>query len=113
MVEEPDHEFLFEMFVTSGHFPDSEKFENMNPFLRVWLYESWVAKQKREMERDRRLAILIGSFHNPEAAQKMIKRDHPDVKATDDDQVAQAIHEQILREETGGRKRRRRRKVVR
>jgi hypothetical protein len=105
------------MFLASGHFPNSEIYENMSPYLKLWLYESWVAKYEREAERDRMMAILIGSFYNPEAAQKMIKRDHPDVKTTDDEQAAQDLHKQIVREEEAkiGRKgkRRRKRKVVR
>jgi hypothetical protein len=108
---------MFEMFLATGHLPDSEVYENMNPFLKWWLFESWLAKHEQDLERDRMQAIFLGSFYNPEAAQKMIKRDHPDVKTTDDEQAAQALHEQIVREEEakarGRRKRRRKRKVVR
>ena len=109
---------MFDMFEASGIFPDSERWENMNPFMKWWLFEGWVAKQEREIERDRRNGIFVGSFYNPEAAQKMLKVDRPDFQSTEDDfeRSVQEVRKNILEQENAGsrrKRRRRKRKVVR
>lgn len=86
----------------------------MDPLMKLWLYEGWANKIHRELERDRYLGILIGSFTNPEAAQKMMK---PPIETTDDEfeQSWQMVEENRKKvqevEKTDGKKRRRRRLI--
>lgn len=109
MVKEPDHRFLLYLFEKTGRFPDDPFFEDMDPLMKLYLYESWINKLELEFERERNLGILIGSFTNPEAAQKMVKKDHPDVVATEDEaEENKALKELILKEEKVKKKRKRR-----
>ena len=93
--------------------PDDPMYEHINPYLRVWLYESMVYKKEMEAERFKQIAILIGSFFNPEMAQNMLKDEHPDFNSTDLDETSKAVREQILEDQKNkGRKKRRKHKVV-
>jgi hypothetical protein len=87
----------------------------MNPLERMWLYESWVYDQELQIERMKSQAILTGGFYNPEMAQRMIKREHPDFASTDEDfdDASRFVRKQIEEEAqlTGKRKSRRRRKA--
>jgi len=65
--------------------PDDPLFEEMDPFIKLWLYEGWLNKEKRHHEALRHQAILIGSFTNPEMANKMVKRENPDHYSTDEE----------------------------
>ena len=97
-----------------GILPDDPFYERINPYLKVWLYESWLHEKELEIEKLKQQAILIGSFFNPEAANKMIKNDKPDFKSTDLDETSRIVHEEILKQEkdknTG--KKHKKRKVV-
>jgi len=98
---------------TFGKMPDDPFYEDINPYLKVWLYESWLHEKEQESESLRNQAIFIGSFSNPEMAQKIIKIESPDYKATDLDETSKMIHEQILEEEetkNPGRNRRKKKK---
>lgn len=98
---------------TFGKLPDDPFYENINPYLRIWLYESWIHDMELEAQKLKNQAIFIGSFSNPEMAQKIIKQDSPDYKATDSEETANALHEQIVKEESKkNSKKRKRRKVV-
>ncbi len=65
--------------------PDDDWFDEINPLLWKYLYESWLYKQERQQEQQESLAILIGSFSNMEMAKKMIKTKNPDHSMTDED----------------------------
>ena len=98
---------------TFGKMPDDPFYEDINPYLKVWLYESWLHDRKMESERLRNQAILIGSFFNPEMAQRMVKDERPDFKTTDLDQTTQMVRDHILKEEEkANRKKRKKRKVL-
>lgn len=118
MVEEPEHRFLFHLFEKTGRLPDDPWYDEIDPLLRLWLHESWVHKQEMELKRDRALGILIGSFTDPDAAQKMIKRERPDFVSSEEEQedVIRQIHDEALKDlgsRRERRKRRRNREVVR
>lgn len=89
-------------------------YEHINPYLKVWLYESWLHDQELEIDKLRKQAILIGSFFNPEMAQKMLKSENPDFTSTDEDldQANKTVREQILEAEKKDRKKRKKRKVI-
>jgi hypothetical protein len=91
----------------------------MDPLMRMWHYESWFHEQEIQMEKLKALGILIGSFYNPEAANKMIKQEQPDFASSDEDwdETSRMIRKDALEDlQEGGRRRKRRRnkrKVIR
>lgn len=101
--------YLCEMFKVDI---DDPIITEMDPIRKQWWYESWVLGIEKDLEKWRALGILIGSFTNPEAAQKMMKRERPDYATTDEEfersyeMVEEAPVEQKPRK-------RRRRKVIR
>lgn len=114
-MEDPEHRFLFYLFDKHGILPDDSWHDEIDPFLRLWLYESWVHEQELEMKRNRALGILIGSFTDPEAAQKMIKHEQPDFVASEEDheETFRQIHEDALKQHNKKGRRSRRRKKKR
>jgi hypothetical protein len=97
---------------TFGKPPDDPLYENINAYLKVWLYESWLHDQELEAQKLRNQAILIGSFSNLEMAQGMIRQENPNVQATDLDETSKKVREQILEANKVGKKKRKKRKVV-
>jgi hypothetical protein len=98
-----------------GILPDDPFYERINPYLKVWLYESWLHDKELESERLKQQAILIGSFFNPEMARKMIKDERADFQSTDLDETSATVRQKILEniaEQKSGRKKRKTRKVV-
>jgi hypothetical protein len=84
----------------------------MDPIRKQWWYESWVHGIEKELDKLRALGILIGSFTNPEAAQKMMKRERPDYATTDEEfERSYKMVEETKTEENP--RKRRRRKVIR
>jgi len=80
--------------------------------MKMWHYESWFHEQELQMEQLKALGILVGSFYNPEAANKMIKQEKPDFESTDEDwdDTSKMIREEALKDlQEGGRRRKRRR----
>lgn len=57
----------------------------MDPVLRAYLYEQWCRDQEEQQELGKMVAILTGSFTNPEAARSMLKSENPDVQSSDED----------------------------
>ncbi len=110
MARTPEHQFIGHLIDKFGILPDDPFYENINPYLKVWLYERWLHDKELELEQLRSLAILIGSFFNPEMAYKMSKSENPDFKSTDFEGATKAVREQIL--ESRGKKKRKKRKVV-
>ena len=114
VVRTPEHQFIRHLTKLFNKLPDDVFYEHINPYLKVWLYESWLHDQELEIDRLRKQAILIGSFFNPDMAQKMIKSENPDFASTDEDldEANKAVREQILEAEKKGNKKRKKRKVV-
>jgi hypothetical protein len=108
-VRTPNHRFLRYLVNTFGKLPNDPFYEDINPYLRVWLYEGWCHDLELEAEKLRNHAILTGSFSNPEAAQKMIKE--PTYQSTDIEETSRWVREKILESENKGKKRKKR-KVV-
>lgn len=112
VVKTPEHQFIYFLVNLFGKPPDDVFYEHINPYLKVWLYESWLHDKQLETERLRNQAILIGSFFNPEMAQKMVKSENPDFESTDLDETSKTVRDQIIDSEKKGRKRRKKRKVI-
>lgn len=98
------------MFLERGILPGDQFYEDINPYLKRWLFEAWAYKREREYTEKRSLAILVGSFHNPEAAQKMVKDENPDVSITSDEWEQSS--EMLLTELPKEKKSRRKRKII-
>ena len=79
---------------------------------KLWLFESWFHEQEVQIERMKNQAILTGGFHNPEMANRMIKKDNPDFASTDEDfeDATRYVREQIEQEAQQTSKRLSRRK---
>lgn len=100
-----------------GEEPDSAFFEEMDPIKKQWLYESWVYSIEKDLEKWRMLGILIGSFTNPEAANKMMKQERPDYVSSDADfaksiELAESMAQEIDKQKTQNKHRRQKRRVV-
>jgi hypothetical protein len=112
VVRTPDHQFIRYLMHEFHRLPDDPFYEHINPYLKVWLYESWLHDKELEVEKLKEVAILIGSFHNPEMAYKMMKNERPDFASTDLDETSKMVREQILESQRKDRKKRKKRKVV-
>jgi hypothetical protein len=53
--------------------PDDPRIVNMNPVLRLWMYENWIADKIENIDLAKNHAYLLGSFWNPEAVRKLIE----------------------------------------
>ena len=49
------------------------------------MFEQWIQDQREHYELKKNIAILIGSFSNPEAAKKMLNVDGSTVTTSDED----------------------------
>ena len=111
-MREPEHRFLHYLCETYQKLPDDPFFEEMDPLLKLYMYESWIAKQELEMERTRHASILTGSFSNPEAARKMVEEE-PDHASTDEEFEKSFEMAMQISDEPEKPKHRRGRKVIR
>lgn len=92
MVKEADHQFLFFLSKTYGKLPNDPFFEDMDPFVKLWLYESWSNELEQNLDKDRALGILIGSFSNPEAARDMHSKLNPQF-VSDEESINKTMEE--------------------
>ena len=92
--------------------PNDKFYENINAYLKVWLYESWLHDQELEAQKLRNQAILIGSFSNLDMAQRMIRAENPNAVASDLEDTSKKIHEDIVEANKVAKKIRKKRKVV-
>ncbi len=44
----------------------------MDPVLKLWMFENWIADQNDDVEIVKNHAYLVGSFINPEAVKKLL-----------------------------------------
>ena len=112
VVREPDHQFLKYLCETFNTDIDDPKITEMDPIRKQWWYESWLYSIETDLDKWRHIGILIGSFTNPEAATKMLKKERPDYESTD-----KAFEESISMVDNAplivDKPKRRRRKVIR
>ena len=90
--------------------PSDPWFENLDPVLKLWMFESWVQDLEEKNEFERSFTILGGSFHNPEMAKKMIKQDQePDFQSTQTGEEFDRWSSDVLSDEP---KKKKRRKII-
>ena len=51
----------------------------------LWMYLSWIEDQNQKHKFARDYSVFLGSFSNPEAAQKIHKADDPEYALSDDE----------------------------
>lgn len=115
MVKETDHRFLHYLCETFRKNPDDPFIEEMDPFVKSWWYHSWANKIENDLEAYKSVAILIGSFSNPEMAQKIIKKERPDIESSDEDFDAsfEMVRQSVKEEESiKNNKHRRKRRLI-
>ena len=52
--------------------PNDAFITEMDPILKLWLYEQWLGDQRDDAELAKNHAYLLGSFWNSEAVQQML-----------------------------------------
>lgn len=65
--------------------PDDSFFEEIDPIIRAWMYNSWIQDNQEKMDYAREHGLLIGSFLNYEAVRSIIAADNPDHMMTDEE----------------------------
>lgn len=105
---------MFFMFEKTGKLPSDPFYDEINPFEKLWLYESWVNKIEQDAEYKKSLAILTGGFYNPELAKKMIDKSNPAFVSSDDDfeKSWEMVQKDKENNETTKKKRRKKRRVI-
>jgi len=112
VVRTPEGRFITHLMKTFHKLPDDTFYENINPYLKIYLYESWVYDLELEAQREKNQAILIGSFSNLEMAQKMIRDENPNIQATNLDETSKKVRESILEDNKAKNSKRKKRKIV-
>jgi len=77
--------------------PNDPFFEEMDPMVKLWLYESWSYEYEQKINQDRALGILIGSFTNPEAAKKLSGKLNPQFSVEEEE--VDKIMEEIAKDD--------------
>jgi len=93
-----------------GKEPDDDWFENLAPVKRLWMYYSWCQDQEDRNELFKSFSIFLGSFYNPEAAQKMINKDGSSYSLTDEE--FEESYKMVLEDKEKKKQHRRRRRVI-
>jgi hypothetical protein len=86
----------------------------MDPIIRLWLYESWIADLEDKHKFMKDYTILGGSFHNPDAAKQMMQAENPSIISTDEEyekSTQMVLDEDKLDKEMQSGHRRRRRQI--
>ena len=52
--------------------PDDPFITEMDPVLKVWMFQNWIEDQKEKSELTKNHAYLVGSFWNPEAVKELM-----------------------------------------
>ena len=89
-----------------GKLPDDPVYEHIDPYLKIWLYEGWLHDRELEAEKLRQFGMFVGSFANPEMAQRMMKAENPDHATTNLDKTTKSVRKQILDSMKKNRKKR-------
>ena len=56
----------------------------MDPILKMWMFQNWIADQNDNMEIAKNHAYLVGSFYNPEAVKKLLDEDNKHISSDED-----------------------------
>jgi len=92
--------------------PSDPFISEMDPVLKMWLYQNWLGDHKDQAELAKNHAYLLGSFSNPEAVQKMMEGNSHESSEEDFEDTWKIIEEskQIELEEKETKKPKKKRK---
>lgn len=95
--------------------PDDPEIDAIDPVLKLYMYEHYIQDLQEKNEHAKHYSILIGSFANPEMAQKMLGTQGTQFKTSDAE--FEKLSEQILQMEASDaskakQQRKRKRKLV-
>jgi len=85
--------------------------------MKLWMYESWCEDQVEKNEFAKNYALFIGSFSNPELAQKYVREEKPTFQSSDEDfeestRMMLRDRDKKIKMEEKPRRRRRRRQIL-
>ncbi len=66
--------------------PDDPELDDIDPMMKLWMYESWLRDEEEKHKFAKDYAIFSGSFHNPEAAKKLMQEENPDVSLNEEEE---------------------------
>lgn len=92
--------------------PDDKVIVEMDPVLKLWLFNNWLQDQEDNVEVTKNHAYLLGSFINPEAVGKLLN-DGAKFESSDEDfdKASEMVLKGSLNSDS--KKKKRRRKKVR
>lgn len=65
--------------------PDDPELENIDPYLKYWMYINWLEDYNDQFDMLKNIAMMIGSFSNPEAVKRMLGSDGKQFTSTDEE----------------------------
>jgi hypothetical protein len=76
--------------------PGGSFYDEVDPWVYLWLFYSFIESEQSKHKMYRSMAILQGSFANPDMARRMMQAENPDAEMDDED--FDALSEYILTE---------------
>lgn len=65
--------------------PDDPKIQDLDPVIRLWMFNNWIEDQNDDVELVKNHAYLLGSFWNPEAVKKLTGEGADQYTSTDEE----------------------------
>ena len=90
--------------------PDDPALQDMDPVLKLWMFEHWIEDHHDTAEQNKHLSYSIGSFVNPRAVSEQLNRENNTHVA--DDQEFDDLSRQIVQHNERSTKRKRKRRIV-
>jgi len=70
----------------------------MDPVLKLWMYNNWIADQNEQAELAKNHAYLLASFWNPEAVQKILGEGNVHISTDDEyEESLRMVKEQSIK----------------
>lgn len=88
---------------------------DMDPVLKLWLYEQWLGDHRDDAELAKNHAYLLGSFSNPEAVSKMLNDNVHESSDEDYEESLRMVREtnlKMISEASAPKKRRRKATLI-
>ena len=68
-----------------GKYPNDPEFEEMDPFLKMFMYAQWIQDQNDKVEILKNHGYLIASFIDPQSVKKILGQDGTQYATTDEE----------------------------
>lgn len=95
--------------------PNDPELENIDPVLKLYMYEHFIEDLQEKNEFAKHYGILIGSFSNPEMAQQMLGKSGKQFKISEAEfeRLSEKIMEMEKQDDLKSKQHRRKRKLIR